>query len=170
MFDQLDRTAERGAPRPIAPFERTGEALRHVVSLHARTCAAGSPDLHNLPLWGVLAALGFDVTGLAARVVREEAGDGPAPRTHLLLRVELPDSPWVVDAELGGQALLAPVRVAPVGGNPEAAGPFRLALAGDEFEVQARVDTEWRPLYRFDLEPLWLRDSGAIHHQNAEAS
>lgn len=151
-------------------FDHTREALRHVVALHARTCAAGSHALHNLPLWGVLAALGFDVTGLAARVVRGEASDGPAPRTHLLLRVELPDSPWVVDAELGGQALLAPVRAGPVEGEPAAAGPFRLALAGDEFEVQARVDAEWRPLYRFDLEPLWLRDGGAIHHQLAEAS
>lgn len=151
-------------------FDRTREALRHVVTLHARMCGAGRPDLHNLPLWGVLSGLGFEVTGLAARVVGEEAGDGPAPRTHLLLRVELPDSPWVVDAELGGQALLAPIRAVPAEDGPVAAGPFRLALAGEEFEVQARVDTEWRPLYRFDLEPLWLRDSGAIHHQLAEAS
>lgn len=151
-------------------FDRTPEALRHVVTLHASTCETGRPDLHNLPLWGVLSALGFGVTGLAARVVRDEAGDAPAPRTHLLLRVELPDSPWVVDAELGGQALLAPLRAGPVAGDPATAGPFRLAPAGEEFEVQARVDTEWRPLYRFDLEPLWLRDGGALHHQLAEAS
>lgn len=170
MSDQLDRTAGPGVRRPIGPFERTRETLHHVVTLHARRCADGIPGLHNLPLWGVLSALGFDVTGLAARVVQPGAGGGPAPRTHLLLRVDLPDAPWVVDAELGGRALLAPIRIAPGEGDPAAAGPFRLALAGDEFEVQARVDTEWRPLYRFDLEPLWLRDGGAIHHQHAEAS
>jgi N-hydroxyarylamine O-acetyltransferase len=152
-------------------FDRTPEVLRHVVTLHARACGSAGHDLHNLPLWGVLSALGFDVTGLAARVVREAAGEAPGPRTHLLLRVELPDSPWVVDAELGGQALLVPLRAEATAGDPGSAGPFRLALAGDEFEVQARVDTKWRPLYRFDLEPLWLRDGGALHHhQFAEAS
>ncbi len=170
MSDPMDPTARPGHPGPIGPFDRTIEALRHVVTLHARTCATGNPGLHNLPLWGVLSALGFAVTGLAARVVRQPAGDAPAPRTHLLLRVELPDSPWVVDAELGGQALLAPIRAVPAEDGPAGGGPFRLALAGAEFEVQARVDTAWRPLYRFDLEPLWLRDGGAIHHHLAEAS
>jgi N-hydroxyarylamine O-acetyltransferase len=170
MSDQQDPRARPGHPGPIGPFHRTREALRHIVTLHASGCPSGSPALHNLPLWGVLSALGFDVTGLAARVVRETAGEAPAPRTHLLLRVELPDAPWVVDAELGGQALLAPLRGGLVESDAAPAGPFRLALAGDEFEVQARVDTGWRPLYRFDLEPLWLRDGGAIHHQYAEAS
>ncbi len=170
MSDPQDPTSRPGHPGPISPFDRTIEALRHVVTLHARTCATGNPGLHNLPLWGVLSALGFDVTGLAARVVREAAGESPAPRTHLLLRVGLPASSWVVDAELGGRALVAPLRGGLVGSDATTAGPFRLAPAGDEFEVQARVDTGWRPLYRFDLEPLWLRDGGAIHHQYAEAS
>lgn len=151
-------------------FAPSRETLRHFVTLHARTCGSASPGLHNLPLWGVLSALGFDVTGLAARVVRDEAGEAPGPRTHLLLRVDLPDSPWVVDTELDGLALLAPLAAGAMGGDPAPAGPFRVALTGDEFEVQARVDTEWRPLYRFDLEPLWLRDGGALHHQFAEAS
>lgn len=170
MPDQKDPTARPGFPGPIGPFSRTIEALRHIVTLHARRCATGDPGLHNLPLWGALSALGFDVTGLAARVVRQGAGGAPPPRTHLLLRVELPDAPWVVDAELGEQALLAPIRAEPAADGPAGAGPFRLALTGAEFEVQARVDTEWQPLYRFDLEPLWLRDGGAIHHQLAEAS
>jgi N-hydroxyarylamine O-acetyltransferase len=170
MSDPQYPTARPAPPGPIGPLDRTSETLRHIVTLHARTCVTDDSGLHNLPLWGVLSALGFDVTGLAARVVREAAGTGPAPRTHLLLRVELPDSPWVVDAELGGQALLAPIRAVPAADGPAGPGPFRLAPAGADFEVQARVDTEWRPLYRFDLEPLWLRDGGAIHHQLAEAS
>lgn len=170
MYDQSDQSIRAKHPGPAGPFDTTREALRELVELHARACAPRASGLHNLPLWGVLSALGLDVSGLAARVVGQGGVDAPAPRTHLLLRVELPDAPWVVDAELGGQALFAPLRPGSVDGDLGSAGPFRLAPAGDGFEVQARVDTEWRPLYRFDLEPLWLRDGGAIQTQFAEAS
>lgn len=170
MYHQVDSPAPPAGSRLGGPFNPTREALARIVACHAATRTPGLPALHNLPLWRVLASLGFDVTGLAARVVGSGAAGVPAPRTHLLLRVDLPDAPWVVDAELAGLVLLAPLRVDPETGTAAPVGPFRLALAGEEFEVQARVDTEWRALYRFGLEPLRLGDPEATHHHFAEAS
>jgi N-hydroxyarylamine O-acetyltransferase len=107
---------------------------------------------HNTLLLHVLEALGFVVVGLAARVVRGRPADDPGPRIHMLLRVALPEGDFLADVGYGGLTLTAPVRLeaGPEQGTPHE--PVRLvALADDEFEMRARLDDSWMPLYRFTL-------------------
>src|SRR5687768_4596559 len=60
----------------------------------------------NAVLHRALDALGFTTTGLAARVTIGRApGEPLGARSHMLLRVELPEGPHVVDVGFGGQVL-----------------------------------------------------------------
>lgn len=169
MYELQDTPAGPGRPWPTGTFDPTRDSLGALVTRYAEATPGGGHALRNLPLWRVLATHGFDVTGLAARVVWNRPAGVPIPRTHLLLRVELPDAPWVVDAELGARPLLAPLPAEGEGPATTTCGPFRLVPVGAEFELQARVDAEWRPLYRFGPEPLRLRDDTAALTELVEA-
>lgn len=108
---------------------------------------------HNTLLWRALAALGFRVSGLAARVLWNVPAGTVTPRTHMLLRIELDGVTWLADVGFGGLTLTAPLRLQPGVEQPTPHEPFRLLAAGDAFEMQARVRDAWQPLYRFDLQP-----------------
>lgn len=60
----------------------------------------------------MLAAIGFRVTALGARVAWMAQGR-TNPRTHRLTLVELPESRFVADVGFGGQTPTAPLRLAP---------------------------------------------------------
>jgi N-hydroxyarylamine O-acetyltransferase len=105
---------------------------------------------HNLLLRHALTALGFEVTGLAARVLWN-AGD-TAPRTHMLLLVDLNDRGYIADAGFGGLTLTAPLRLDPGVEQSTPHGSFRLVRSGGVFTVQAKLRGEWRSLYCFDLQ------------------
>jgi N-hydroxyarylamine O-acetyltransferase len=109
---------------------------------------------HNLLLSAVLRSLGFSVTGLAARVVWNAPEDTVRPRGHMLLRVEIDGTPYVADVGFGGLTLTAPLRLVPDVEQPTTHEPFRFRCAAEaEFVMEALVRAEWRPLYRFDLQP-----------------
>lgn len=108
---------------------------------------------HNTLLLRVLEALDFEVEGLAARVLWNRPEGDPTARTHMLLRVKLPEGDFLADVGFGGLTLTCPLRLA-VG--PEQATPHephRLVAVGEEVELQARLDGCWFPLYRFSLLP-----------------
>lgn len=113
---------------------------------------------HNLLFQHVLRALGFRVTGLAARVLWGLPADTVRPRTHMLLRVELDEGPYVADVGFGGMTLTAPLRLEAGVEQSTSHEPFRLTAAGQAFDMEARVRGEWRPLYRFGLEENLLPD------------
>lgn len=101
----------------------------------------------------VLTAVGFDVTALSARVVWERPADEVRPRTHMVLLVALEGGPYVCDVGFGGLTPTGPVRLR---ANVEQSTPhetFRVLGDEREFAVEARVRGEWKPLYRFDLQP-----------------
>jgi len=105
----------------------------------------------NLLLGDVLTALGFDVKGLAARVIRDAPSDSVTPRTHMLLQVALDGEAHIVDVGFGVASLTFPLRLE-IGS--EQATPHetcRLLKAGDSFELQMKVAGNWLGLYRFDL-------------------
>lgn len=107
---------------------------------------------HNLLLAHALRALGFTVTGLAARVLwNRPPGLPPPARGHMLLRVDLDEGPYVVDTGFGGLTLTDALRLAPDIEQPTSHEPFRLVLQGDEHRMQAGVGGEWRTLYQFGL-------------------
>lgn len=104
---------------------------------------------HNTLLMQVLAALGFAVEGLGARVVWMR-GDGEIPpRTHMLMRVALPEGAFLADVGFGGVTLTAPLRLAPGIEQPTPHEPHRLVALGDEFMLEAKLGAEWTRLYRF---------------------
>jgi len=113
----------------------------------------------NILLSHALHALGFEVTGLAARVLWNAAVAGAIPpRTHMLLRVDIERRPWLVDAGFGVMTPTGPLQLK---AEEEQATPheaFRLLADRNEFVMQTKIREEWRSLYRFDLQAQLLSD------------
>ena len=110
-------------------------------------------------LRGVLTALGFTVTPLAARVRWGLAEDAPpSALSHMLLRVDLAEGPHLVDVGFGGQSLTAPLRLenGPEQGTPH--GLYRLVEAAGAHDLQFRLPDRWATLYRFTQEPRVAAD------------
>jgi N-hydroxyarylamine O-acetyltransferase len=98
-----------------------------------------------------LEALGFKVTGLAARVyIKQEPGK--IRRSHMLLKVDLSEGPHIADVGFGVWAMSGPLRLFDEGEQDTPHGLFRLVRAGDWFDVQTVLDGSWTTLYRFTLE------------------
>lgn len=76
----------------------------------------------------------------------------------MLLRVELPEGPHVVDVGFGGLTLTGVLALEPEVEQATPHEPFRLWPEGTGFVMQALVAGEWRPLYRFDLTEQYLAD------------
>jgi N-hydroxyarylamine O-acetyltransferase len=108
----------------------------------------------NTLLRAVLDALGFSVTILAARVLwMAPPGAPPNPRTHMVLKVELEEGPFIADVGFGGYLAPAPVKLAEGIEQQNAGRTLRLVRTGDEFGLQVRLGANWRDAYRFTLEP-----------------
>lgn len=152
-------------PRHI-PFENLDPLLGRPVSLGLDALQRKLVDErrggfcyeHNLLLKTVLEALGFRVTGLAARVLWGSPDDPVRPRTHMLLKVELDDGPRIVDAGFGGLTLTGVLHLAANAPQSTPHERFRLLRTGHEYVVQAEVNGEWRPLYAFDEQPQQVAD------------
>ena len=121
---------------------------------------------HNLLLCDALEQLGFDPIGLAARVLwNRPEGLGIAPRTHMLVRVELDDGSYVVDTGFGGLTLTGVLRLDADVAQSTPHELFRLVAAvrsdraadlsqlDGELQLEALVGEQWCPLYRFSLQP-----------------
>lgn len=98
-----------------------------------------------------LTALGFKVTGLAARVLMGHAV-GSTRRSHMVLKIDLPDGAYIADVGLGSWTLSAPLRLFDDSEQETPHGPFRIVRAGEHFEEQTRIEGQWKTLYRFSLE------------------
>ena len=151
---------------PIAiPFENLDPFFRRPValdieSLQRKLIQSGRGGYcfeHNLVLGTALTAVGFDVTGLAARVMWNSAPGAAMPRSHMLLLVRVDGERLLVDAGFGGLTLTGPLRLAPGAEQETPHERFRLRPDGDGFVMEASL-REWKPLYRFDLQPQMLAD------------
>ena len=111
----------------------------------------------NALLREALRGLGMHVTALAARVVWMQSAGAPLrPRSHMMLRVELPDTPnvsYIADAGFGGHLLAAPLRFEPGIAQRTPGGVERIVQDGDAYTVEAELLEGWSPLYRYTLEP-----------------
>jgi arylamine N-acetyltransferase len=108
----------------------------------------------NLVLRRALDDLGYRTTVLTGRVVWGRSATDPLPpRTHMLLRIALPDGPHVVDVGFGGQTLTGVLRLEHEVQQATPHEPYRLLDDGATWTMQARVGAEWRSLYHFDLAP-----------------
>jgi N-hydroxyarylamine O-acetyltransferase len=113
----------------------------------------------NRLLSDALHAIGFQVTDLAARVLRGQPEDAITARTHMLLRVEAEGKSWLADAGFGGNTPTGPLQLVP---DIEQATPhesFRLIRRDDsDWRLQLFAADTWQTLYRFDLQPQFPAD------------
>lgn len=143
----FDRVAYRGECRPDAtvlaavqkahicavPFENLDVQLGRPVTTDIEAAyekivinGRGGWCYEQNGLFGwALAAIGFDVTRVAASVMRHERGD-IAEANHLCLLVDIPDSDdrFLVDVGFGG-SMISPIRFAE---SDHSQAPFRLGL------------------------------------------
>ncbi len=108
----------------------------------------------NLLLQLALEALGFDVTALAARVVWMRPPDAPArPRSHMLLKVALPQGDYIADAGFGGNLMDTPLRLVADEPQPTPHALLRFTQESGFYTAETRLPAGWMPMYRFTLEP-----------------
>lgn len=145
-------------PRAIA-FENLDSFLARPVRLDlpaleeklVRARRGGYCFEQNTLFWKVLDALGFAVTGLAARVLWNQPEDTINPRSHMLLRVELDGATWLADVGFGGVTQTAPLLLAPGAVQQTPHEPYRLLETGDHHRLQVEIGGEWRTVFRFDM-------------------
>jgi N-hydroxyarylamine O-acetyltransferase len=112
----------------------------------------------NLLFKHALDALGFRVTGLAARVLWGAPEDTVTARSHMVLRVDLEEQLYIVDVGFGGVTLTGPLRLEADIEQSTPHEPFRLLKVNDEFIAQVKLRGDWMSLYRFNLQENLLPD------------
>ncbi|MFZ0267551.1 arylamine N-acetyltransferase family protein [Caulobacter sp.] len=154
------------------PFENVDVLLGRPISLDpadidAKLIAAGRGGYcyeQNGLLKRVLTALGFEVTGLMARVLWMVPADvPPRPRSHMVLGVRVPgdDTVWLADVGFGGCVLTGPLRLFSDEVQATPNGDFRIlpmAELGGERQVQADLSGKWAATYQVALGPWGDQD------------
>ena len=112
----------------------------------------------------MLRAIGFEVSGLIARVLWRHPEDAVTAQTHMLLRVELDGSSWLTDVGFGGQVLTGALRLQADVEQPTGHEPFRLVVRDGDWHMQSLVRGQWLSLYRFDLRPSRMIDYVVANH------
>lgn len=111
----------------------------------------------------VLRAMGFVVTPLSGRVRLGVAPEVPTPRTHMLLRVDLPEGPHLADVGFGFTPT-APLRLAPAVEQPLHLSTYRLSRSGPEWTLELRQTEGFTPAYVFTEEPSLPIDYEVANH------
>jgi N-hydroxyarylamine O-acetyltransferase len=144
------------------PFETLDPWLRRPVKLDLASVKAKLVDgrrggycyEHNLLLRTALAAIGFQVTGLAGRVRWMSPPESPlGPKTHMLLKVDLADGAYLADVGFGACLLDAPLQLKTDIEQTTAMGTYRLTERDGLLWLDAKRQGGWRTMYVFDLQP-----------------
>ncbi|MEO8309145.1 MAG: arylamine N-acetyltransferase [Pseudomonadota bacterium] len=168
--DALERIAYRHALS--IPFENLDAFLGIRISLDPEAVAeklitrrrGGWCFEQNQLLGSALREMGFVVKDLAARVLWGQQADAVTPRTHRVLQVRCDGRDWLVDAGFGGQSLTG---VLDLQSDMEQALPhelLRLRTSGADRVLETRLWDQWRPMYRFDLQPQLAVDFEAANY------
>lgn len=118
----------------------------------------------NLLFEAALRAIGFEVSGLIARVLWTRPEDAVTPQTHMLLRVELGGESWLVDVGFGVQTPPGALRLQADIEQVTPLEPFRLLQKDGDWRMQSLVRGQWLSLYHFDLRPVPLIDYVVANH------
>lgn len=110
---------------------------------------------------GLLRAMGFSVSMLSAGVARDEGGFDP-PYDHMALLVELEDR-WLADVGFG-DSFREPLLLDDRNEQLQGAEAYRLVDADGYVIVERRKLDEWKPEYRFTLEPHEYSDFADMCH------
>jgi N-hydroxyarylamine O-acetyltransferase len=107
----------------------------------------------NVLLKAALEAIGFKVSSHGGRVRWMSPLDSPlGPREHTLLKVDLPDGPYLADVGFGACLLDHPLRLEVDSKQHTAMGTYRLTKADGLFWLSVKRQSDWRVLYAFNLE------------------
>ncbi|MGH8159104.1 MAG: arylamine N-acetyltransferase family protein [Rhodanobacter sp.] len=118
----------------------------------------------NLLFAEVLRTIGFEVSGLIARVLWRHPEDAVTAQTHMLLRVELDGESWLSDVGFGGQVLTGALRLQADIEQATGHEPFRLVEVDGDWRMQSLVRGQWLTLYRFNLLPSQPVDYVVANH------
>lgn len=150
------------AHHPMAiPFENLDPYLDRPVDLVPEALVAklihgrrgGYCFEQNGLLRRILEAIGFAVTPLSGRVVWNTDAEAITARTHMMLRVDLPDGPVLINSGFGSAVPTGVLDLVPDTEQQTPHEAFRLMSSGEEWLAQIRIGGEWRATYRFDLTP-----------------
>jgi N-hydroxyarylamine O-acetyltransferase len=108
-----------------------------------------------------LSALGFAVETLEARV--RPTSDAFLPRTHMTLRVTLPEGAFLCDAGFGASGPLVPVPFDGAAVERHGAA-VRLSPEGRWTVLQGRTAAGWTDLYAVEREPAFAVDYEVANH------
>lgn len=108
---------------------------------------------HNTLLWNVLTQFGFAVSGLAARVRWNVPDELVTPIGHMVLKVVIDQTPYLVDAGFGGLTVTAPLRLDDGQSQATTHEAFRIVRSGETHTLYAQLNDVWKPLYAFELQP-----------------
>lgn len=148
------------------PFENISTLMRWPVPLDTQSLQkkmvqegrGGYCFEQNLLLQTALMALGFNVTGLSARVLSDQTSSHLRPRTHMMLHVDLDGDEFIADGGFGGMTLTEPIRLQPEIVQMTSHERRKLTREDGEWIMQAQTTGGWRTLYRFSLLPHLLPD------------
>jgi N-hydroxyarylamine O-acetyltransferase len=148
------------------PFENLDVVLGRPIRLDIGSIQAKLVDRprggycfeQNTLLQAALERLGFRVTSLMARVVRSRAADAVTPRTHMLLRIDLPEGAYLADAGFGNLTPTRPLRLDSDAAQPTEHEWFRLQRMNGEILLQACLGDVWENVYRFAPVPTYPID------------
>jgi N-hydroxyarylamine O-acetyltransferase len=118
----------------------------------------------------LLRELGFEVRMLSAGVASGEGGFGP-DFDHMALMVDLEER-WLVDVGFG-DSFLEPLLLDERGEQAQGGRAYRIASEGAHLILMQRDgDGEWKPQYRFTLEPREYADYAEMcrYHQTSPQS
>jgi N-hydroxyarylamine O-acetyltransferase len=182
-FERIDYTGPRAstlealsglhlAHTRAIPFENLNPLLGRPVRLDLESLGrklvhegrGGYCFEQNLLFRHVLERLGFRVTGLAARVLWNAPEGAITMRSHMVLCVDVGGLPYVADVGFGGQTLTGPLRLERDVEQATPHEPFRLLESDGGYLLQSKIDGEWRPLYRFDLQAQHAIDYEAVNY------
>lgn len=113
---------------------------------------------HSTLFQAVLGAIGFDVAPLLGRVVMGQPPDAPAPRTHMVLRIALPEGDFLADVGFGRLAPTGPLAFGTEAPQATPNETYRLVPMGAEILLQAHTGAGWRGCYRLSPEPAFAVD------------
>lgn len=107
----------------------------------------------------VLRQLGFKADGLIGRVRwMMPEGAPPTGLTHMLIRVHLPEGPYLVDAGFGGIRQTVPLKLVPGLVQKTSHEDFRLVEEGSSLLLQADLGNRWGDICAFGLETAAAAD------------
>jgi N-hydroxyarylamine O-acetyltransferase len=160
--DLATLTALHTAHVNAIPFESFDPLLRRPIHLDLASLQQKIVDgrrggycfEQNALFKAALETIGFGVTGLGGRVRWMSPPDSPlGPKTHMLLKIDLAEGPYLADVGFGACVLDIPLQLRTGIEQRTAMGCFRLDETDDLMSLSAKQPGGWRTMYVFDLQP-----------------